>query len=362
MVTQEPLDYARAACDTMMKKYEARNLPPEGHFHYHQGVFLSGVCRTASLTHEERYWNYVSDWICSVFTSDGKIRDYSHAALDDIQPGILLYPLMDHDSRNMPFYLAAVKSVWDEVADIPRCRCGGFGHKPEFPHQMWLDGLYMVCPFLAEYSRRFHQPELLAMVVDEILLMRKNTRDSETGLWYHAWDEDKKEDWADAVTGRSPEFWGRSMGWVPVAVLDVLAQMEPDDKNYEILVDLVKDYLVTICSYQADDGRWYQVINKARMDGNWLENSCSCLFAAAIARAVRMNILEPEFLHRAIHAFEGVVRTLEWDGENLLIGHVCVGTGVGDYEFYCQRPTSVNDLHGVGAFLLMCTELQEAIR
>ena len=43
---KRPLDYARAACDTMMRKYRAEDLPPKGRFHYHQGVFLSGVYET----------------------------------------------------------------------------------------------------------------------------------------------------------------------------------------------------------------------------------------------------------------------------------------------------------------------------
>ncbi len=34
------LFYARAACDTMMRKFAAADLPPKGHFYYHQGVFL----------------------------------------------------------------------------------------------------------------------------------------------------------------------------------------------------------------------------------------------------------------------------------------------------------------------------------
>ncbi len=36
------------------------------------------------------------------------------------------------------------------------------------------------------------------------------------------------------------------------------------------------------------------------------------------------------------------------------------GTCVGDYAFYCARPTSENDLHGAGAFILMCTEVYKA--
>lgn len=45
----KPLDYGRAACDTMMRKFEADELPPKGHFHYHQGVFLSGMYQIYEL-------------------------------------------------------------------------------------------------------------------------------------------------------------------------------------------------------------------------------------------------------------------------------------------------------------------------
>ena len=46
----EALGYARAACDTIMRKYEAEKLPPVDRFHYHQGVFLSGMNKIYSLT------------------------------------------------------------------------------------------------------------------------------------------------------------------------------------------------------------------------------------------------------------------------------------------------------------------------
>ena len=36
---------------------------------------------------------------------------------------------------------------------------------------------------------------------------------------------------------------------------------------------------------------------------------------------------------------------------------VCIGTGVCDYKGYISRPVRANDLHGVGAFLLMCAAL-----
>lgn len=88
--------------------------------------------------------------------------------------------------------------------------------------------------------------------------------------------------------------------------------------------------------------------------------SCSCLYAAALARAARTGLMSAEAIDAAKRAFDGVVDSLKWQGEDIQIGHVCIGTGVGNYQFYCDRPCVTNDLHGVGAFLLMCTELQVA--
>ena len=84
------LFYARAACDTMMRKFAAADLPPKGHFYYHQGVFLSGVLKTWQLTGEQKYLDYAASWVHAVFDESGKVKQYKRADLDDIQAGILL--------------------------------------------------------------------------------------------------------------------------------------------------------------------------------------------------------------------------------------------------------------------------------
>ena len=77
-----PLQYAIAACDTMMRRYAAADLPPKGHFHYHQGVFLSGMNETYRLCGNEAYIDYIKAWIDAVFDAEGRIRDYVHGDLD----------------------------------------------------------------------------------------------------------------------------------------------------------------------------------------------------------------------------------------------------------------------------------------
>ncbi|MCI9143502.1 MAG: glycoside hydrolase 105 family protein [Lachnospiraceae bacterium] len=356
-VEKRPLFYAKASVETMMRKFKGPDLPPRGRFHYHQGVFLSGVYKTYQACGDERYFQYVKSWVDSCIDENGVILDCDKTQLDDQQAGILLYPLLDRTGDAK--YKKALDAILPVIREFPRNEAGGFWHKHRYPDQMWLDGLYMAGPVTAEYGKRFNVPEDLDLVAQQALLMEEKTKDPRTGLLYHAWDCSKKVEWADPETGLSPEFWGRSIGWVPVAVLDDLDFLPETHPSCGELRRLVKELLEAVCRYQSQEGRWYQVVDKPEGEGNWLETSCSCLFVAAICKAVRQGILPEEYLSYARKGYEGVINSLEWDGEDLLVGGVCVGTGVGNYDHYINRPTSVNDLHGVGAFLIMCTECEK---
>ena len=357
---REPLYYAKAGCETMMRRFEAEQLPPEGHFHYHQGVFLSGMLKIWQLTGEERYFDYAKTWVDACLDEEGRPKDFNKGQLDDIQPGILLFPLLEKTGNEK--YRKALEILLPVVRDFPRCKDGGFWHKEWFPRQMWLDGLYMAGPISAEYASRFAHPEYFDLCAQQAFIMREKTEDVRTGLWYHAWDESKKEEWADPETGRSPEFWGRSIGWVPVAVLDELDFFPEDHPAVPGLRQLVVDLLTAVCRYQSSDGRWYQVVDQGNREDNWLENSCSYLYAAAIFKAVRKGLLPESYLEKEKRGYEGVIRSLEWEENDLLLGQVCIGTGVGDYMHYVDRPVSVNDLHGMGAFLIMCAECEMTCR
>jgi unsaturated rhamnogalacturonyl hydrolase len=58
----ELLELAGKACDTLMRTYTPEELPPGGHFHYHQGVFLDGMYRLYKLTKEEKYLTYIKGY------------------------------------------------------------------------------------------------------------------------------------------------------------------------------------------------------------------------------------------------------------------------------------------------------------
>ena len=361
MELKRPLDYAKAICDTKMREIpDAKDLPPAPRFHYHQGVFLSGMMKTYALCGEQKYFNYVKRYIDTYVDGDGNVSHWDHGQMDDIQPGILLYPL--YDATQDPRYVKAMNQLIGAFLDYPRNDDGGLWHKSFRYHQMWLDGLYMGGPFMSEYGERFGRPEYTDFCVKQALLMEKHTKDPVTGLFFHAFDDSRREAWSDPVTGCSHEFWGRSVGWVPVGLLDDLDHIPEDHPQRAEVIREVTDLLKAVCRFQSEDGRWYQVVNKGSEPDNWLENSCSSLFSAALFKAVRKGFLPEEYLDIAWRGYEGVIRSLEYDGDNVLLGHVCIGTGVSDYQYYIDRPTSVNDLHGMGAFLIMCAEAETAAR
>ncbi|MEG0564655.1 MAG: glycoside hydrolase family 88 protein [Hungatella sp.] len=353
------LSYAKMACDTLMQKFAPEDLPPKGHFHYHQGVFLSGMQKTYDISKEDKYDRYVKAWVDSVIDVHGEISDFDPGQLDDIQPGVLLFGLYQRSGEER--YRKALDQLLLLIRDFPKNAEGGFWHKEGNPEQMWLDGLYMAGPIAAQYGAEFGHPEYFDICAFQALLMEKKTKDPKSGLYYHAWDSVKERAWADPVTGLSPEFWGRSIGWVPVAILEELDFIPKDHKDRAELERMTRDLIRAVVPYQdAESGLWYQVVDKGDCPGNWLESSCTCLFVAAICKAVKAGLLEEAYLNCAKKGYEGIINRLKSDEQGLLIDNICVGTGVGDYAHYCNRPTGVNDLHGAGAFILMCTEVYRA--
>lgn len=353
-----PLDYAREACDMMMRRWQPEDLPPKHQFHYHQGVFLSGMEKTYRLCRDEKYMDYIKRWVDSIISNTGDITQFNAGQLDDLQPGILLFPLYERTGDRR--YREAMDTIAHYLRHHPTCENGGMWHKAWYRYQMWLDGLYMAGPFMMQYATTFHERLDPHEPVRQAQLMEQVTRDAKTGLWYHAWSENRRTPWANTNTGCSPEFWGRSMGWVPVALLDewafITGATAEEEQDRQELARIATSLLMALLPYQDESGLWYQVVDKGDDPRNWLETSCTCLYAAGLMKAVRLGLLEKEYLKPAWKAYRGVMDRLTYGEGGVEIGGVCIGTGVGDYQHYLNRPTSVNDLHGVGAYLLMCVE------
>lgn len=356
----QAIDYAKMGCDTLMKKYSPETLPPGKRLFYHQGVFLSGMERTYELCGEKKYFDYIKSYIDMFIDEDGKVLS-PKKMFDETQPAVLMYTLMKETGDEK--YKKAVNDVMSIYDTWPVNKEGGFWHAMKFPNQVWLDSLYMAGPLAVMYGKTFGEEKYFDLIHHQMKLMWEHMRDEETGLLYHAWDSSKEAPWADGATGCSAEFWGRALGWYVVTLTD-MAQMLPTDypkrnefvQNAEIL-------LKALIRFQDENtGLWYQVVNRGDDPRNWTETSCSCLFSYALAKALRLGMVAGKPYDEALErGYEGIVRTVRIENGDLFVDKVCVGTCVMSYEEYLARPVVTNDLHGMGAFVLMCSEYQKYI-
>ena len=348
----------------------ARYAPDAALWHYEHGLLLKSIEQVWHATGQVKYWHFIKDIVESFVAADGHIRTYrtEEYNLDQINPGKLLFTLWyaTGDER----YRAAAQRLRQQLQYQPRTQSGGFWHKLIYPFQMWLDGIYMAAPFYAEYALRFEEPAGFDDLARQIMLIEKHTRDPQTGLFYHAWDESKQQRWADPDTGCSPHGWGRAMGWYAMALVDVLDYLPAEHAARPAIVNILNRLIEAVLKVQdAATGLWYQVLDQGTRTGNYLEASASSMLVYAIAKAVRKRYIPIEYLTCARQGYHGIVaRFVRLDDRGLAnLDGTCAVAGLGgmpyrdgSYDYYIHEPIATNDYKGVGAFILASVEIEQA--
>jgi unsaturated rhamnogalacturonyl hydrolase len=356
--------WSRRTADAVM-----RRLPVlDDHWDYKWGVVAKGLLQIWEAGGDRRHFDYVKRSVDRFVGTDGSIATYDREqfSLDFINAGKVLFALLRETGD--PRYRAALDRLRDQLRAQPRTASGSFWHKRIYPDQMWLDGVYMAGPFLAEYAASFDEPAVFEDVVRQITLAFEHTRDARTGLLFHAVDESRTQTWADAATGCSRSFWGRAIGWYAMALVDVL-DILTDGAQREAVIGILHQTADAIVRVQDRSGLWWQVMDQGDRAGNYLEQSASCMFACALAKGARQGNLPAEHRRAALRAYDAIVERFvraKADGEVDVTG-CCVGTGLGttpdrdgSFEYYAARPVATNDHHGVGAFLLVSVEIERA--
>ena len=336
---------------------------------YEQGLYLKALEKVYQRTGDAKYFNYIQKNINSFIDEKGNIRTYKMDEYnsDNITTGRMLLFLYQEMSDEK--YKLAAEKLRSQIYHQPRTSEGGFWHKQRYPNQMWLDGLYMLEPFYAEYGSIFNQNNW-DDIVQQFQLCYKGTLDAKTGLLYHAYDAAKVQPWADKQSGKSPNFWGRSIGWYLMALVDVLDYMPTNHPKRGILVKQLNDLSNAVAKVQdAKSGLWYQVPNFPGRKGNYLEASCANMFVYAFAKGVRKGYLPSIYLQKAQNAYRGILKefiTKDDKGYLHLEKTVTVG-GLGgtpyrdgSYEYYLSEPLRTDDLKGAGPFILASLEIEVA--
>jgi unsaturated rhamnogalacturonyl hydrolase len=341
--------------------------PKSGRWGYEQGVMLEAVCQLWRATGSDACLAYIRKNIDRYVENDGSIRTYEYASfnLDNIATGRQLLTL--YRTTGEEKYRIAADTLRKQLAHHPRTHEGGFWHKKIYPYQMWLDGLYMAEPFYAEYAGMFGDSTAFDDIADQFVFVERHTRDTTTGLLYHAWDESRRQSWADPSTGRSLNFWGRAVGWYAMGLVDVLDFFPAAHPRRPELIAILQRLAGALLRFRDGDGLWFQVMDQGGREGNYLEASASCMFAYAFAKGVRKGYLARSFFGEAERTFQGIVdHMVTHDPDSLLsLHHTCQGAGLGgdphrdgSYLYYIGERQRTNDFKGIGPFIMAALELK----
>ncbi len=335
---------------------------------YTQGLALLALQQVAHRTGDARYAKYIETYCDKMIDADGKIRGYraDEYSLDRVNAGKVLFQLRDEKYRK------TIEMLRQQLREQPRTSEGGFWHKKRYPNQMWLDGLYMASPFLAQYAKTFNERAAYDDVINQFVLMEKHARDENTGLLYHGWDESREQRWANPHTGRSSAFWGRAMGWYGMGLIETLDFVPLDHPRRPELIAILQRLAEGIAKVQdPKSGVWWQVLDQPGREGNYLESSASAMFTFVLLKGSRLGYIDEKYASIGRRAYEGVLHEfIEVDKDGLVNIHRAVaGAGLGGnpekdryrdgtYAYYISEKVRSNDPKAIGPFIFASLEME----
>ena len=215
-----------------------------------------------------------------------------------------------------------------------------------FPHKMtiWADDLYMGITFLARMGHLTGERKYFDDAAHQVIKYTEYLFNPNTQLYYHGWYSDLQ------VNGVA--HWGRCNGWVMLAQAELLEFLPEDHPQRGKLISILHQQILGVSRYQDRSGLWHQLLDK---NDAYLETSCTAMFTYSIAKAVNNDWIDARYKTIAEQGWKGIKSRIQADGQ---VADICVGTGMqDDLVFYYERPTKLNDIHGLGAVLMAGIEI-----
>jgi rhamnogalacturonyl hydrolase YesR len=371
----EPTQIATRLAESEMKRrgdslsfdgWDAKSSRPSG-WTYTTGLLTQAFDDLSEATGDSRFADFAKRTIDSYVAEDGTLLTYEadDFNIDEINSGKMLLRLWARDPD--PKYRTAIGALDAQLADHPRTSEGAFWHKQRYPHQLWLDGVYMGMPFLAGVGVLEGDDDRIEDAVREFSIARSHLRDPETGLYYHAWDERKQQNWADPETGQSRYFWGRGLGWYAMALVDILDVIPPERADLRApLLEIIPELAESLVKYQDATGVWFQILDRPDEPGNYREASASAMFTYFLAKAINRGYLSGSFKPAAQRAYAGLVSefvSVYADGSFHLTNNCEVG-GLGygrdgSFRYYMSEPIVEDDPKGLGPAIMAGLQMTE---
>lgn len=347
---------------------------------YVMGIELESMLDTYLKYGGKEILDYCIMYTDTMINEQGQIRGYKieDYNLDQIRTGHFVARM--YQIRPEKKNAIALRTLIKQMKDQPRTAEGVFWHKAIYSYQVWLDGIFMGLPYSVLTAKDFLKPKEALKIyndaVDQVAKTYERTLDPKTGLNRHAWDETREMFWADKETGLSQHCWGRAQGWYTMALIEILDALPADYARRGEVIELLRKDLDAVIKWQdAKTGCWWQVMDEPGREGNYLESTCTSMFAYSLLKAYTKGYLGEKYRDAGIKAYRGIINNFIKvnPDETISLTNCCavagLGPGISDkvlkaapkvkenkrrdgsYEYYLSEPVRDNDAKGIGPFI-----------
>jgi unsaturated rhamnogalacturonyl hydrolase len=332
---------------------------------YEDGCLYRGLITLYEATAEQRWLDHLLRLVKGQISASGGLRGYDikEFNIDNILAGralIYLYRLSGE-----VHWLDLARPLGQQLQHHPLTKSHVYWHKLRYPHQIWLDGLYMALPFKIEFAQAIGQSGIETDAVHQFLTALDLTFDSAAKLYRHGYDEARLQSWADPQTGLSPAHWARALGWLAMAFVDIIEQL-PVGPQRSDLSERATEFARQLAVLQTSDGRWLQVIDRPDVAGNYPESSATAMFAYFFQKASRLGIagISGDIGRWALQALESHELKPDADGRQRL-QNICCVAGLGGFDgayrdgsvaYYLSEEIRADDIKGVSPLMMAYAE------
>ena len=293
-----------------------------------QGVGLYGLLRIMQARKNEDYKEFLYQWF-----KDNIREGLPSKNINTTTPLLTLAELNEY-YHDQEFETLCLKWADWLMNCLPRTREGGFQHVTSAngdrqgvrlnENEMWIDTIFMTVLFLNRMGQKYQNQAWLDESVHQVLMHIKYLCDKETGLFYHGWTFNERNNFGGI-------FWCRGNSWFTLGILDYIdmfrGTMNAGVK--EFVVDTYKAQAEALKGLQGKSGLWHTVLTDA---DSYEEVSGSAAITAGILKGIRYGILDDSYLACAWKAVEAILDNIDRDGTVL---NVSGGTGMGyDADHY----------------------------
>ncbi|WP_163269076.1 glycoside hydrolase family 88/105 protein [Chelativorans alearense] len=333
---------------------------------YEDGCVYRGLALLHLATGEERWLAHLTRLVDAQVSPEGELAGYSvdEFNIDHVLSGRALIYL--HGLTGEEKYAAAARLLARQLAGHPRTESGVYWHKKIYPWQIWLDGLYMGLPFQIEFARMTGDEALVYDALFQLQIALSLTHEARTGLYAHGYDESRKQQWADPDTGRSPAHWARALGWLAMALVDIIELIGMEHAGEMGIAEEATALLKRIAGFRTREAMWLQVIDRPDLVGNYAETSATAMLTYALIKAGRLGLLDGAAALGRESLLALTQRALQRSEDGIVrLGGICRVAGLGGYSgvyrdgtagYYLTEPVVADDPKGVGPLMMAKAE------